>query len=244
MGSVTFPVTGTVIISAAPPNPRYFLFASHTPGFFGASWTTDLAVLNVSGGSADMTLVFHSASGEVQKTQTLAANREVEWADVVDSLFGVSGNAQGPVTVVSTAPLIITTRVSTPFGGGSMGQSYPAVSADDAIGAGVDGFLPQLRAGSAFRTKIGIVNASDAEGVVTIALFGPDGSQLGQGLGVRVPAGGWVQLSNVFTMAGVGSTPLGWAKVSVVGAGAKIWAYASVVDNVTGDPTTVPMQRR
>jgi PKD repeat protein len=244
VGSSTYPVNGTVVVSDVPPSSRYFLFVTHAPGVSGTSWTTDLAVLNVSGRSADMTLVFHFASGDVQKTQTLAANGLVEWPDVVASLFEVSGDAQGPVTVVSTAPVLITTRVRTPFGGGTMGQSYPAVSASDAIGPGEDGFLSQLRGDAAYRTDIGMVNASDAEAVVLVYLYGPDGTQLGKTLGVRVPAGGWVQLTRAFAMAGVASAPLGWARVSVAGDGARIWAYASVIDNVTGDPATVLMLRR
>ncbi len=240
---LTAAVTGQVAIAEAPPSYRYVLFLTHNPGSLGTSWSSDLAALNASSGSADATLTFHGPGGDISSSLTLASGAEAEWVDAVVSLFHLSQDAQGPVTVVSSAPLMITSRVGTPFSGGTVGQSFPAVAASDALQAGTDGFLPQLRSSASFRSNIGLVNASDVEAVVTVILHGPDGVALGKVLGVRVPAGGWKQLTNVFALAGVPSTPLGWARIKVFPAGAKIWAYASVIDNVTGDPATVIMQR-
>lgn len=39
--------------------------------------------------------------------------------------------------------------------------------------------------------------------------------------------------------AGVGQCPIGYATVEVRTAGGLIWTYGSVVDNGTGDPTTI-----
>jgi hypothetical protein len=56
-----------------------------------------------------------------------------------------------------------------------------------------------------------------------------------------VPAGGWTQVNRVFEAAGVVSCPLGYAIVDVLTGVCEVWAYASVVDNGSGDPTTVPV---
>jgi len=51
--------------------------------------------------------------------------------------------------------------------------------------------------------------------------------KLGQAEQVSVPSGRWTQLNDVF---------------SAVGAQQQALAYASVVDNNTSDPTTIPVQ--
>jgi PKD repeat protein len=243
-GGMSATVSGRVVVVAAPPTYQYFLFVAHSPGYFGSSWTSNLALLNGGSSSADVVLTFHGPQGALPVTKALASGTSVEWVDAVASLFGINGDAQGPVTVISTAPLAINSRVVTPFGGGSMGQSYPAVTATDALEPGVDGLLPQLREDSSFRTNVGLVNASSQDATVSVTLFGADGAQIGQPIGVGVPAGGWVQLPKVFVTAGSSAVELGWARVRVTSTVGKVWAYASVVDNVTGDPTTVIMQRR
>jgi hypothetical protein len=45
----------------------------------------------------------------------------------------------------------------------------------------------------------------------------------------------------VFDKAGVGATSLGFAIVEILTGGCDVWAYASVVDNGSGDPTTIPV---
>jgi hypothetical protein len=57
-----------------------------------------------------------------------------------------------------------------------------------------------------------------------------------------VPAGQWLQRDDVFAAAGVSGADIAYATVEVQTAGGRAWAYASVVDNTTGDPTTVPVK--
>ena len=56
-----------------------------------------------------------------------------------------------------------------------------------------------------------------------------------------IPAGRWTQVNRVFQAAGVSQCPIGYAVVTPVTPGCLVWAYASVVDNGSGDPTTIPM---
>ena len=60
---------------------------------------------------------------------------------------------------------------------------------------------------------------------------------------VSLNAGEWKQESQPFhNKGGLSSMTAGYAKVAV-NSGTGIVAYASVVDNVTGDGTTIPMKR-
>jgi hypothetical protein len=55
-------------------------------------------------------------------------------------------------------------------------------------------------------------------------------------------AGRFFQQDLVFNAAAAGSHDNAYATVEVLTTGCAAWAYASVIDNATGDPTTVPVQ--
>jgi PKD repeat protein len=234
---------GDITVTAPPPVYTYLLFVAHNPGKGGTRWRSDLAVTNVGSGDAAIDLTFTSSAGTFTRHETVAAQHAVEWQDAVASLFGVAVDAQGPVVAVSGAPVTIQVHSYTPFATGTMGQSYPAASPADAIGVGQTGLLTQLAGTPAFRTNIGFLSLADVDASVSVQLFADNGSALGSALTASVPRWGWVQLNDVFTMAQAGEVPLGHAVVTVAAPGAKIWSYASVVDNRTGDPLTVLMTR-
>ncbi len=54
-------------------------------------------------------------------------------------------------------------------------------------------------------------------------------------------AGRYLQSDDVFRLSGAGNQDVAYATVEVQTQGCKIWAYASVVDAITGDPTTIPV---
>jgi len=49
------------------------------------------------------------------------------------------------------------------------------------------------------------------------------------------------QENDILGKAGVSHCQVGYAKVQVLTSGDAVWAYASVVDNQSGDPTAVPV---
>ena len=61
---------------------------------------------------------------------------------------------------------------------------------------------------------------------------------------VSVAAGTWTQLNDVLDIQGVGDHSLAYATVEVLNQDGTIWAYASVVDERTGDATTIPLLTR
>ena len=57
-----------------------------------------------------------------------------------------------------------------------------------------------------------------------------------------MPAGALVQVDDVFAACGAGDAAIAWARVGVSTPGAALFAYASVIDNATSDPTIVPLE--
>ncbi len=85
------------------------------------------------------------------------------------------------------------------------------------------------------------MNLGGSDGQARVTLYAASGEVLGTPLVLSVPGGQWIPVNDVFARAGAGAQDLAYATVEVLTPGARVWAYASVVDNGTGDPTMVPM---
>ena len=77
-----------------------------------------------------------------------------------------------------------------------------------------------------------------------VRLFDAAGSQIGRTENQPVPANEYFQINNVFGALGAGQADVAYATVEVLTPGGRIWAYGSVVDEATGDPTTIPALTR
>jgi hypothetical protein len=132
----------------------------------------------------------------------------------------------------------------TPFGAGTVGQSYPGVAMPDTIGPGQQAVLPQLRQNADYRTNVGFLNLAESDATVTVTFHDAAGTSIGATVTATVPARRWVQLLTPLVTSGAGETAQAWAEVTVTSAGGAVWAYASVIDNHTGDPATVLMLKR
>ena len=116
-----------------------------------------------------------------------------------------------------------------------------AVAVTGGLPAGQTGFLPQLRKGP----RTGRTPASRTLGTiaatVAVRLHGASGSRVGSETLMTIPAGGLLQATDVFATSGAGDQQIAFATLEVRTPGVRVWAYASVIDNATGDPTIVPM---
>jgi N-acetylneuraminic acid mutarotase len=219
---------------------------AHAPGKAGTKWRTDVAAVNRNATPATLTLTFadYVGSAPVVRTAELAAGGTVEWRDILTSLFGYSDTAsvKGTVTIASTVEVDVTSRTyNQKSATETFGQYYPALAANRAIHSNEGGLLPQLKKNAGFRTNVGAVNLGTAACTVLVRLFGADGSALGNNVTISLPPGKWVQQDDIFAAAGVGGADIAYAVVQVVSEGAVAWAYASVIDATTGDPTTIPL---
>ncbi len=244
--SATCSDSGQITISDGPPPAARYLVpgVAHASGLAGSVWRSDLAVVNPSAAAATLTLTFHDhdTGATTTASRTLSAGATEEWVDVMVSTLGFAATDQvkGVLEVASTEALGISCRTyNQETATRTYGQQLPALTGADALPEGAEGIVPHLKRGDAFRTNLGVVNLGDEVATVTVRLFGPSGEQVGADRSLTVAAGRWQQQTDVLSWAGAGDREIAYARLEVEPATARVWAYASLVDNATGDPTTV-----
>lgn len=240
--------SGSVTVSGPPPAARYLYVipaVTHAPGLLSTTWRSDVAAVNLGSATASLTCTFVPASGNaVSRPATVPSSGTREYADVLSSLFGLaaSDSSSGALQVASDQPLLLASRTFNQGEAGTFGGFIPAIPASGGgLAAGQIGYLPQLRKGPAFRTNVGITNLGTSPATIAVRLYGANGSRVGAETVLSVPPGGFLQATDVFATSGAGDQEIGFATVEVRTAGGRAWAYASVIDNATGDPTIVPL---
>jgi hypothetical protein len=127
---------------------------------------------------------------------------------------------------------------------GTFGQFLPGVAMDEALCYGHTGVLSQLTKNGSFRTNIGFINLSDKQCKVRVTLRDAMGTPIGNTRTLNIAPSGWKQDTDIFTRAGAGEQANSYATVEVLTEDCKVWGYASIVDEGTGDPTTIPIAVR
>jgi hypothetical protein len=114
----------------------------------------------------------------------------------------------------------------------------PAVAVNDGFGFGSEATLILLSRSpdpsTGFRTNIGIVNLIGTRTEIEIDLFAADGTDLGTVTRTLKPYD-HRQVNDAFHAAGADDVPDGYAVVRTTTEGGSFIAYASVVDNGSGD---------
>ena len=233
-----------VLAVAAPVLAQHTVWipiAAHTPGVGTSMWKTDLGLLNECAGSVAVEVVLHRSAGLASRTFTVNFREHLKLDDVVAQL--VDGNTSGSLEIRSDNPVSVTSRTYNEAPKGTFGQALPAIEVEDGLASGEGATLQHLSESSAFRTNIGVVNMGSMPAEVSIVLF----DRLGEFVGsfeLTVQAGQVVQEGAPYRgLFGRTDIDGGWAQVSAT-SGDGVWAYASVVDNGTDDPTTIAMQGR
>jgi len=213
----------------------------HAPGVADTQWRTSLACLNAGSEDAEIDLELLLEDQIVERAITLQPGASVEWIDVVIDLFGfdVSEVTAGALVLSATYPILISSRVYNQAEDGTFGQTMPALSEAHCFGGDDVGYLMHIKSNSDFRTNVGLANRSEEEVEVWVQLYDERGTMIGSGILIVVDA--WTQVNDVFSETSAGEHDLAFAIVTPSGE-ASIWAYASVVDNATGDATTIPVQ--
>lgn len=212
---------------------------AETAGAAGTRWKSDVAALNLSGSAVEGTVEYRHGSG-VARSDLLIGDGELLLWENVASLLGAPDSA-GAVAITADGPLVVTARTFNDADAGTFGQFIPGLGPSASVGPGSPAVLPQIKRNDDFRTNVGFTNYSDVPCDVTVRLVDASGQQLGSSVMVSdIPPGGWKQQNRIFREAGVSECELGYAAISVETEGCGVWAYASVVDNGSGDPTTIP----
>lgn len=209
---------------------------AHGSGVGGSVWRSSLTLANRSGAAGNVALTLRYRTNQVDTAIGIADGESLHWDDVVRTLFNVAGSATGYLQITSTVPLAVSARTSNESLDGGYGQALPVFTpgTTSQLSNEPPGLLAPLRGGPRFRTNLGLVNMSDQTCSVNVRLFEPSGALLADLGWVRVDATTWHQLNRVVP-PGVDDA---YATIAP-GSGCAVWAYASVIEEATGDPTTV-----
>jgi hypothetical protein len=210
--------------------------AAHADGAHGSSWRTDLSLLNLSGGTATTELRFRGTDSSAM--EVVLEDGEQRLIEDVVAAIGASGS--GSLEIVSDRPIITGSRTYNLGDDGTFGQYLEGRSIDRMAESGDTVWLPQLRQNADFRSNIGLTNTTAAPTTVKVRFFDGAGVRLAQAVRV-IEAHGQTQFQEPFDrIAGRGDLDEAYATVTVE-SGDGVIAYASVIDNHTNDPTTMPM---
>ncbi|MGD1149477.1 MAG: hypothetical protein ABR961_16180, partial [Thermoanaerobaculaceae bacterium] len=237
--------TGAAWVFTASTFSAWVPVASHTSGKNNSQWRSDLGLLNPGTVTANVQIGFYGSGGVVSNTTSVPAGTQSILTDVVGQL-GASGS--GALEILSDQPVKVTARSYNQValdascdGGGTQGQDYPAVVASNGLAAGESAFLAGLTENASYRTNIGVVNTGTGSATVLVTLYDGAGNSLAN-YTVPLTAGQWAQATQPFlTYASQTAMDSGYAAVTVQ-TGSGVFAFASVIDNITNDPTTVAMR--
>ena len=239
------------LLKVAVEQTVYIPSAAHLSGAVGTNWRTDLELHNPGPASVTATVALLERDEDNSSPQTvqvsLGAGQSRRYDDVLMQLFGFSGAAALRVTPVGDA-LLVSSRTYNDQPGGTYGQFVPAFTENEAFSYEDTATLIQLAqsqsATEGFRTNIGLLNLSPSSQLIKVRLFASDGLELGTTTDYLQPFE-LRQINQAYQQVTTESIADGFALVSTYSAGGsdRFLAYASVVDNRTGDPVFLPAQR-
>jgi subtilisin-like proprotein convertase family protein len=226
-------------------DPIYVAAKSPVPGSFAAPvisqpgvntfWRSDvfLTAPDDGGGSFDLTYVDAVTGERLAKHGSVTGHQAIRLDDVIGNAFGRSGF--GTLRADLTGSLIATSRTFTSSSNGTYGQFIPFTS----VGNSTSSELIQIEHSSSFRTNLGAINTSDTTQTLRFTLYDAAGHSLGSIERTLDP----LRLTQ-FPVDAISPSPFvnGRVEVEVIAGGTKVLAWASVVDNITGDPIFIPSQ--
>jgi hypothetical protein len=262
--SVVTPVSPSTL-STPPANSLIIPSVGHLDGI-NSQWRSDVRITNTAPQKINYLLRFTPAGGDptqIKQTQiSIAAGDTTALDDIVKNWYGVGALGDAANGVLEVRPLntsgkgapnaedvnvsLVTVASSRTFNqsaGGTLGQYIPAIPFANFVGkpsgdtrAGTLS-MQQIAQSSAYRTNLGIVEASGKPATVLVSVFDTAGRNL-LDLPVDLKAGEQRQLNSFLAANNITLTD-GRIEVKVTGGDGKVIAYASVVDNKTTDPLLV-----
>lgn len=229
---------------ALPPAPALYLPAvARITGYNNSFFSSDVSIANAGDDTAWVQVSFleHDRDNSQARSVilTLAPHQTLQIDDALGSLFHLS-ETYGALAVESSdfAKLVVSERISTASatGPGTVGQQVDAIPDEGFFG---HGSLLGLRQDGAFRSNVGLFNPEPFWTTVSLTLRLGDGSALGATL-VAVPPLGYVQRNLADLFPGVEIPEGQTLTLSIDSHDVDIFGFASVIDNVSQDPTFSP----
>jgi hypothetical protein len=193
--------------------------------------------------ATDATVTAQQTFVQVDAGATIALN------DLLQSFFNAAPGASSSgsleikplaATADTSAPPNVSFASSRTFSvtpAGTSGQFIPAIPLSRFAGNGTTLLVPQVSQAGAFRTNVGLVEASTQPAHAVLSFFDALGNRLSQ-VPVDLLPGEHRQLNGMVTSAGNLANAVRM-EVNVTSATGLVTAYASVLDQTTSDPMLV-----
>ncbi len=219
------------------------------PGGVCSQWRSDTWIYNPSESATatvEVEFLQRDSANHSPPSQTVsvAPGETRELLDVVLSLFGLD-NAYGALRFVSDLEVVVTGRVydanvQTNLGTGTAGQFFAALPAAMAIGLdqGTDLFGLAQDVDGTWRSNFGLVETSATAVTVEVSARDASGALLAT-RSYELEPREVIQRSILDVGGGIGSNHR--LEVRVTSGSGRVLAFASRLDNRTGDPSTVEM---
>lgn len=219
--------------------------AVRTAGLNNTVWKTDLSIFNEANRATPIDMVFlpadtNNTQGPLSAVSIVVPPKHTRIIANVMSLFpGVPADGvKGSIWVVpesgGSTQFVIGSRTYNDTPEGTFGQFVPAISLDSPFNNVL--YFTGLAENDSFRTNVGLVNLEPlrADGIA-LTIFDERGNRLGNTVYSAVLPGSSTQIVRIARAAGI-TSDLDSFSLKIALNGENVSAYASVVDNVTGDP--------
>jgi hypothetical protein len=213
-------------------------------GGYGSNWKTSLSIYNQESSSQNISLDFYTGNSKYTKTiNDFQKNNQISYGDLITEVFPeVQGNASGSLHINSTNGLILASRTYNDQGEkGTYGQFIPSASEESLLKVNESGFISQILSNSYFRTNMGFTEFEGKNTQLKVEIYSSEGSKLGEKV-YSVEGYKNLQINSIFEDIGIsGDISYSYAKITCL-SGGSVFAYASVVDNKTGDAIFIPLK--
>jgi len=226
--------------SSSSGDNTYYAVIAHTTGANDSVWKSSLSICNVSDTNASAVLTYqYGSNNRVVRNVVIPPYGLAEWTDAPVDLFNVGGKSSGVVTIESDSRLLMAVRTFNSSVDGTFGQSLPGVSSSVSMTSSQFGIISPVRRTPQFRTNIGVINTGSKSCTVTVIFGDTGGWVIGEPITFSLAPGEWKQTNEALKKAGIGRADAAVALMQVNTAGAEVWAYGTVIDNSSGDPTAL-----
>lgn len=235
-----------ILATTAEADEIYIQGAAHVAGSNNTTWRTDLEIRSVGTLGArfriDLLRKNRNNTNHPSIILELNAGTATRYDDALDLLFGFEGTATLRITALE-GEIRATSRTYNLTPDGTFGQFIGGTTSADIFVTGLDATLIQLTASSTgddgSRTNIGVVNLQGDPTTLDIDLYLADLTYLGR-VSTSLEPFDFKQIDNIFARVTADDVPDGIAIIGARPLDSRYLVYASVIDNLTGDPIFIP----
>ncbi len=206
----------------------------------GTLWKTDLEIFNSSIYSQELTFEFYDER-DYKENRFIKGKGILSLSDAISEIFNLSENS-GKLKIKAYPGVFAILRIyTTSKEGGTFGQFVPSSLIHSPVSLNLNQYILNLSSNERFRTNLGLtVLPYSCPSTVEVSLYNKDGIELGKEIFELLEEEN-KQINNIFDYFNAGNVDYGYARVRVL-SGGSVLAYASVVDNITGDAIYIPGQ--